>query len=93
MKRRQFLLVFGGSLLGGAAIVGVGFFGREIRESFCITESFDELPFSIKIIITDLPAEDVCALKSIVPLHGGFGMVEVNGYLIPVQDWADFTNL
>lgn len=90
MRRRQFLLGLGGFLLAGGGLVGGSFFSREINESFCITQSGVDLPSSIKIIIAEIPADDLCALKSAVPAPRGFGMVEVKRYLVPAQDWAAF---
>jgi hypothetical protein len=91
MKRRQFLLMFGGALLAGGGLVGGGFVGRDTSGRFCMARPLVKVPASIKIIIADLPANEVCALKSVVPLYGGFGMVEVKGYLVPVEEWTDFT--
>jgi hypothetical protein len=91
MKRRRLLLIFGGTILAGGGILAGGFFSRDISKRFCIEQPVDELPVSIKIIVADLTAGEVCVLKSAVPLQVGFGMVEVNGYLVPALDWAIFT--
>ena len=51
---------------------------------------FNRLPVSIRYIVDDIGIDELQKLKNVSVSSGPFGMVEVNGYLIDVQDWELF---
>ncbi len=86
MNRRGFIAL----ITGVTASALFGLFAIEQKPKLKLSQGLYSMPLSLKIIEEDIGTKALILLKKTSLKPSKFGIVEVQGYMVPCDDWLEY---